>query len=52
MIIHIHNKIQIDIEEAEYSEGGFDDWMKSGALTQVSQIAIELHMIDNGSNLR
>ena len=35
---------QIDIEESEWSEGGFVDWIDSGALKNVQQLAIELHV--------
>jgi len=36
--------LKIDIEEYEFSEGGFRDWIDSGALNNVKQIAIELHV--------
>lgn len=36
--------LKIDIEEYEFSEGGFRDWINSGALNYVRQIAIELHV--------
>ena len=35
---------KIDIEEYEWSEGGFVDWIASGALKNVHQLAIELHV--------
>ena len=35
---------QIDIEAHEFTEGGFDDWITSGALENVGQIALELHV--------
>ena len=43
---------QIDIEEYEFSEGGFQDWIKSGALVNVNQIALELHVLHKESNPR
>ena len=43
---------QIDIEEYEFSEGGFEDWIKSGALVNVNQIALELHVLHKESNPR
>ena len=44
--------LQIDIEEYEFSEGGFDDWIRSGALENVSQMALELHVVHQESNPR
>ena len=41
---------QIDIEEAEFSEGGFTNWINSGALDNVRQIALELHIYQNEEN--
>ena len=41
---------QIDIEAAEFSQGGFQDWISSGALINVSQLAIELHIYDEDDN--
>lgn len=38
--------LKIDIEGYEFSEGGFKDWISSGALENVSQIALELHIPD------
>ena len=35
---------QIDIEGAEFSSGGFSDWISTGALDNVHQIALELHV--------
>ena len=35
---------QIDIEGAEFSSGGFSDWISTGALNNVNQIALELHV--------
>ena len=39
--------LQIDIEGAEFNEGGFRDWIQSGVLNYVDQIALELHMTQN-----
>ena len=39
---------QIDIEGAEFSSGGFSDWISTGALDNVNQIALELHTGDTG----
>merc|ERR1712001_261544 len=36
--------LKIDIEAYEFTEGGFVDWITSGALENVGQIAIELHV--------
>ena len=47
-----YKKFQIDIEEYEFSEGGFEDWIKSGALVNVNQIALELHVLHKDSNPR
>merc|ERR1712241_668001 len=44
--------LKIDIEEYEFSEGGFQDWIKSGALVNVNQIALELHVLHKESNAR
>ena len=44
--------LQIDIEEYEFSEGGFDDWIRSGALENVNQMALELHVVHQESNPR
>ena len=43
---------QIDIEGYEFSDGGFTDWIKSGALTHVKQLAIELHINHEENNKR
>ena len=43
---------QIDIEGYEFSEGGFEDWISSGALETVSQIALELHIPDRPDDKR
>ena len=43
---------QIDIEGYEFSDGGFTDWIKSGALTHVKQLAIELHINHEENNER
>ena len=43
---------QIDIEGYEFSSGGFLDWISSGALETVSQLALELHIPDNPDNDR
>ena len=51
-IIEEFKKFQIDIEEYEFSEGGFEDWIKSGALVNVNQIALELHVLHKDSNPR
>ena len=45
-------KFQIDIEGYEFSDGGFTDWIKSGALTHVKQLAIELHINHEENNER
>lgn len=39
--------LKIDIEGAEFNEGGFRDWIQSGVLNYVDQIALELHMTQN-----
>ena len=39
--------IQIDIEAADFFEGGFSYWINSGALNNVRQIALELHIYQN-----
>jgi len=39
--------LKIDIEGYEFTEGGFQDWLSSGALQTVSQIALELHIDDH-----
>ena len=39
--------MQIDIEGYEFSEAGLRDWLDSGALNNVNQIALELHHKDN-----
>jgi len=44
--------LKIDVEGFEFSDGGFKDWIESGALKQVKQIAIELHVYNEESNLR
>jgi len=44
--------LKIDIEGYEFSEGGFSDWLSSGALQSVSQIALELHMPDRPDDER
>ena len=36
--------MKIDIEGGEFRKGGFDDWLKTGALMNVYQIALELHL--------
>ena len=46
LIIWCLSSGQIDIEGYEFSEGGFKDWISSGALENVSQIALELHIPD------
>ena len=43
---------KIDIEGTEFSEGGFQDWISSGALQTVSQIALELHIPDRPGDER
>ena len=43
---------QIDIEGYEFSNGGFIDWIQSGALENVAQLALELHIPDNPDNDR
>ena len=40
----LHIFAQIDIEGGEFSNGGFKDWLESGALENVNQLAIELHV--------
>jgi len=42
--------LKIDIEAAEFSEGGFSNWINSGALNNVRQIALELHIYQNEKN--
>jgi len=42
--------LKIDIEEYEFSKGGFSDWLSSGALRNVNQIAIELHVDHHEEN--
>lgn len=42
--------IQIDIEGYEFSSGGFKNWIDSGALKNINQIAIELHVEESDSN--
>jgi len=44
--------LKIDIEGYEFSDGGFTDWIKSGALTHVKQLAIELHINHEENNER
>ena len=44
--------LQIDIEEYEFSKGGLEDWIRSGALENVNQMALELHVVHQESNLR
>jgi len=44
--------LKIDIEGTELSDGGFKDWIESGALQNVDQIALEMHVIQKGSNER
>ena len=36
--------LQVDIEGHELREGGLKDWLSSGALNNVNQLAIELHL--------
>ena len=43
---------QIDIEGTEFTDGGFKDWIQSGALENVNQIALELHVVQDKSNKR
>ena len=43
---------QIDIEGYEFREGGFQDWISTGALEIVSQIALELHINDSPGDER
>ena len=43
---------QIDIEGYEFSHGGFEDWISTGALDIVSQIALELHIHDRPGDER
>ena len=43
---------KIDIEEYEFSDGGFTDWISSGSLKNVGQIAIELHVENHEQNER
>ena len=38
---------QIDIEGGEFSSGGFSDWISTGALDNVNQIALELHVMQS-----
>ena len=38
---------QADIEGAEWSTGGFSDWFATGVLTNVNQLAMELHVRQN-----
>ena len=38
---------QIDIEGGEWSSGGFSDWLSSGVLHKVDQMALELHVRQN-----
>ena len=35
--------LKVDIEEAEFKRGGLEDWISSGALDNVDQLAMELH---------
>ena len=42
----------MDIEGYEFTEGGFEDWINSGALEKVGQIAIELHIDSDQSDNR
>ena len=42
----------MDVEGTEFSDGGFEDWIKSGALTNINQIALELHVVQDRSNKR
>jgi len=44
--------LKIDIEEYEFSEGGLTDWITSGSLKNVGQIAIELHVENHEQNER
>ena len=51
-LIHHHRPcsnivLKIDIEWAEFQAGGFNDWFSSGALQNVNQLAIELHLPKN-----
>jgi len=39
--------LKIDIEGYEFSDAGLRDWLDSGALDNVNQIALELHHKDN-----
>ena len=43
---------QIDIEGYEFRQGGFQDWISTGALENVSQIALELHVNDSPGDRR
>ena len=43
---------QIDIEGYEFSEGGFKDWISTGALETVGQIALEIHIPDRPDDKR
>ena len=45
-------KFQIDVEGSEFSQGGFQEWISSGALTFVNQIALELHIPDSPADER
>ena len=42
----------IDVEGTEFTDGGFKDWIKSGALENVNQMALELHVVQNKTNDR
>ena len=44
--------IQIDVEGTEFTDGGLKDWIQSGALKNVNQIALELHVVQNKANER
>ena len=42
----------MDVEGAEFTDGGFKDWINSGALKNVNQIALELHAVQKKAKER
>jgi len=44
--------LKIDVEGTEFTDGGFKDWIQSGALKNVNQIALELHVVQKKANER
>ena len=44
--------VQVDIEGHEFGPGGLEHWLATGALWQVNQLAIELHLPNTEGDIR